>query len=144
MIENQHQRDGDKAEARGAKCCAGEAISDPGVRPDGLVERHPHQLSQHDAGNEDRLYEEELPLLEEVGFDVVHAGARLLGRDARFTSPETAAKLEEILRDKAFMDQLLNQMVQSGGRSDDAFAQQCAALLENFTKGFVQNQKRLE
>jgi len=96
------------------------------------------------AGNEDRLYEEEFALLEEVGFDVIHAGARLLGRDARFIArPETAAKLEEILTDEALKDELLNQMVQSGGRSDDAFAQQCGSLLENFTKGFLEKHERL-
>jgi len=97
-----------------------------------------------DAGNEERLYEEELPLLEVAGFDVSIAGAYLLGRDARFmVSRETAANLETILTAEAWKDQLVNQMFQSGGRSDDAFAQQCASLLENFTKGFVEKQERL-
>jgi predicted nucleotidyltransferase len=34
-----------------------------------------------DAGNTDRLYERELGLLEEMGFDMELAGAELLGRD---------------------------------------------------------------
>jgi hypothetical protein len=37
LIENQYQRDGDEAEAHGAKRRAGDAISDPGARP-GRVE----------------------------------------------------------------------------------------------------------
>ncbi len=35
-----------------------------------------------DAGNEDRLYADELPILEAAEFDVPIAGARLLGKDA--------------------------------------------------------------
>jgi hypothetical protein len=42
-------------------------------------------------------HEEKLPLLEELGFDLTPAGARLLGRAARFIADrETAMKLEEI------------------------------------------------
>jgi len=47
-----------------------------------------------DAGNEDRLFEDELPLLEAAGFDVPIAGAHLLGKDARrIASQETVASI---------------------------------------------------
>ena len=42
-----------------------------------------------DAGNMDRLYEEESEELERVGFDTVLAGAFLLGKDARLITDET-------------------------------------------------------
>ena len=37
--------------------------------------------SYHDAGNEDRIYTEELALLESLGHDPELAGIQLLGRD---------------------------------------------------------------
>ena len=41
-----------------------------------------------DAGNTDRLYENEMDLLEAVGFDMQVAGAELLGHDvAHLCSP---------------------------------------------------------
>ncbi|MDY6951686.1 MAG: nucleotidyl transferase AbiEii/AbiGii toxin family protein [Thermodesulfobacteriota bacterium] len=51
-----------------------------------------------DAGNRDRLYEEEDDLLETDDFDYVLAGSRLLGRDiGEILSPETRAAVLEIL-----------------------------------------------
>jgi predicted nucleotidyltransferase len=95
-------------------------------------------LSEYvEAGNEARLYERDLALLEATGFDLANAGALMLGRDARFiANPQTKAKLEELLKDDALMEQLLNQLVQAGGRSDEAFSRRCESLLENFRKGF--------
>jgi predicted nucleotidyltransferase len=54
-----------------------------------------------DAGNEDRLYEEEAHELELVGFDTVLAGAYLLGKDAeRATAPNIRSKLSIALSGK--------------------------------------------
>lgn len=51
-----------------------------------------------DAGNEQRLYDEESDLLEEEGYDYTLAGARLLGRDmARIARPETKRVILAIL-----------------------------------------------
>jgi len=52
-----------------------------------------------DAGNLDRLFEEELDLIEEGSFDYDLASARLLGRDVRnISNPTTKTKLIEILK----------------------------------------------
>lgn len=62
-----------------------------------------------DAGNEDPLYADELPLLEAAGFDVPIAGAHLVGKDARrIASQETVASIAEILADPNLKQELLN------------------------------------
>lgn len=51
-----------------------------------------------DAGNDDRLYNEEQDLFEEEGYDYELAGARLLGRDmARVSQPDTKTAILRIL-----------------------------------------------
>ena len=51
-----------------------------------------------DAGNEERLYNEEVDLLEKVDFDYLRASARLLGRDiAAILNPRTAKTVLKIL-----------------------------------------------
>ena len=95
-------------------------------------------LSEYaDAGNEERLYTDEIHLLETVNFDIGTAGARLLGKDARkIARPETAAAIVRILAETNLRQELLNQMIQSSSRSDRSFADQCALLLDNFAHGF--------
>ena len=91
-----------------------------------------------DAGNEDRLYADELPILEAAEFDVPIAGARLLGKDARhIASQETSASIARILADPDLKRELLNQLVQTSPRSDQSFADHCALLLDNFQLGFT-------
>jgi predicted nucleotidyltransferase len=92
-----------------------------------------------DAGNEDRLYADELPILEAAEFDVAIAGARLLGKDARhIASQETSASIAKILADPDLKRELLNQLVQTSPRSDQSFADHCALLLDNFQLGFTE------
>jgi len=92
-----------------------------------------------DAGNEDRLYAAELPLLEAAGFNVPIAGAHLLGKDARrIASQETVASIAEILADPNLKQELLNQLVQASPRSDESSAGYCALLLDNFQHGFTE------
>jgi len=92
-----------------------------------------------DAGNEDRLYADELPLLEAAGFDVPIAGAHLLGKDARrIACQETVASIAEILANPNLKRELLNQLVQASPRSDESFAGYCARLLNNFQRGFTE------
>jgi predicted nucleotidyltransferase len=92
-----------------------------------------------DAGNEDRLYTDELPLLEAAGFDGAIAGARLLGKNARhIASPETSASIAKMLADSNLQRELLNQLVQTSPRFDDSFADYCTLLLDNFQLGFTE------
>ena len=92
-----------------------------------------------DAGNEDRLYADELPILEAAEFDVPIAGARLLGKDARhIASQETLASIAKMLADPDLKRELLNQLVQTSPRSDQSFANHCTLLLDNFQRGFTE------
>lgn len=92
-----------------------------------------------DAGNEDRLFTDELPILEAAEFDLPIAGARLLGKDARhIASQETSAGIEKMLADPDLKPELLNQIVQTSPRSDESFADHCALLLDNFQSGFTE------
>lgn len=92
-----------------------------------------------DAGNEDRLYADELSTLEAAEFDVRIAGARLLGKDARhIASEETSTSIREMLADSGLKRELLNQFVQTGPRSDQSFADHCSLLLDNFQRGFTE------
>jgi predicted nucleotidyltransferase len=95
-----------------------------------------------DAGNEDRLYTDELPLLEAAGFDVPIAGARLLGKDARrIANQETVASIAKMLEDPTLKRELLNQLVQASPRSDESFASHCTLLLDNFQGGFTDDNR---
>lgn len=92
-----------------------------------------------DAGNEDRLYADELPVLEAAEFNVPIAGARLLGKDARhIASQETSAGVAKMLADPDLKQELLNQIVQTSPRSDESFADHCTQLLDNFQRGFTE------
>jgi predicted nucleotidyltransferase len=92
-----------------------------------------------DAGNEDRLYADELPILEAAEFDVPIAGARLLGKDARhIASQETSASIAKMIANPDLKRELLNQLVQTSPRSDPSFADHCTRLLDNFQRGFTE------
>lgn len=95
-----------------------------------------------DAGNEDRLYTDELPLLEAAGFDVPIAGARLLGKDARrIANQETVASIATMLADPSLKRELLNQLIQASPWSDEFFAAHCTVLLDNFQGGFTDDNR---
>jgi predicted nucleotidyltransferase len=95
-----------------------------------------------DAGNEDRLYTDELPLLEAAGFDVPIAGARLLGKDARrIASQQTVASIAKMLADPKLKRELLNHLVQASPRSDESFAGYRTLLLDNFQRGFTEDDR---
>jgi predicted nucleotidyltransferase len=84
------------------------------------------------AGNEERLYVDEVALLEEVEFDLDVAGARLLGADtARLATAEAAEKIRLLLDSEPDVEDLIAQGFSSG---DDY---QFAALLSNFRIGFL-------
>ncbi len=88
-----------------------------------------------DAGNEDRLYEGEIDVLESVDFDLELAGARLLGIDAgRIFTVQTRRHIQALLDDPVSMDRLVFDMARgSVGRDPVGTANK---LLANFKAGF--------
>ena len=67
-----------------------------------------------DAGNEDRLFGEDMNVLEAEGYDFELAGARLIAHDAaRVVSADTQKRLREILESDALMEELTNQIIVS-------------------------------
>ncbi len=92
-----------------------------------------------DAGNEDRLYGEELSILEAEGYDVELAGARLIGRDAAgVISEDTRKRVLEIVASDRQMEQLRDEIVVSSVRTDPGHAGRCASLVNKFREGFLE------
>lgn len=90
-----------------------------------------------DAGNLDRLYEQEMALLEAAGFDIDLAGAQLLGRDtARLCHQDTRVRIRALLNSEPLVDQLIVQMA-GGGFLEDAQAERISGLLTRFREGFL-------
>jgi predicted nucleotidyltransferase len=90
-----------------------------------------------DAGNEDRLFSEEIDLLEAEGYDVELTGARLIARDAtRTVSADTRKHLREILESDALMNDLTNQIIVSSGRNDSEHVTRCEALVRKMRAEF--------
>jgi predicted nucleotidyltransferase len=89
-----------------------------------------------DAGNTDRLYEQEMDLLEAVGFDTQVAGAGLLGRDvAHLCSPRALAPIRSVVQSEQTFERLANHMVQTSTIAEAApFV---ARLLTSFRQGLI-------
>jgi predicted nucleotidyltransferase len=90
-----------------------------------------------DAGNQNRLYESEFALVEEAGYNLEMAGARLLGRDAAtICLAETKHRIQDLLHNEALVDRLILQMSQVrnpfGDREDQA-----ADYVQMFRRGFL-------
>jgi predicted nucleotidyltransferase len=87
-----------------------------------------------DAGNADRLYEQEAEELEFVGFDTVLAGAFLLGKDAQLiTDPSARESLSA-----ALTGQRVTALVQQIARAMNIFedrTEASTALLREFFRG---------
>lgn len=89
-----------------------------------------------EAGNLDRVYEEALPALQAVGFDIELAGAWLLGKDTAATaSQQTRVQLKALLSDTRTSERLVNDMAKALRSREDAvtYSEQ---LLGQFTRGF--------
>lgn len=94
--------------------------------------------SYHEAGNENRIYEDDraLAALEAVEYDPERAGAWLLGNDvAAMVSTATRAGLEFLLHG-ATKDRLVEDMSRGMKGREDAM-DYASRLLEQFTKGFA-------
>jgi predicted nucleotidyltransferase len=91
-----------------------------------------------EAGNEDRLYEEETVELEHVDFDTVLGGAFLLGKDARqITDQATRDQLSVALSGKnitALVDQIARSMSSFEDRTESS-----TALLRGLFRGMGLN-----
>lgn len=98
-----------------------------------------HILEKYlDVGNDKRLFENHLDLVEVENFDYVRAGARLLGRDiANAGKPETLGRIREILAKETADDgqyRLIGAMIADlsavGSESGNRFEELLAALRE--------------
>ena len=90
-----------------------------------------------DAGNLDRLYDEELDLLEDAGYDLELAGSELLGRDAaRICQHETRRQISAVLSSEQLVDQLIRQMRQFGF-DEEVHVERISNLLTRFASGFL-------
>ena len=92
----------------------------------------------HDAGNRDRIYNEELSLLEAVDFDLDLASPRLLGKDVRqIASIATREAAIGLLDDASTTDLLLIHMAPVFKAADDNISA-ARRLLEQFNIGLTQ------
>jgi predicted nucleotidyltransferase len=97
-----------------------------------------------DAGNEDRLYGEEMRILEAEGYDVELAGARLIGQDAAgVISEDTRKRALEILNSDRRMEQLRDEIIVTSVRSDPGHVSRCASLVTRFREGFLEKSEML-
>lgn len=89
------------------------------------------------AGNQDRLYDREIELLEAVEYDLTLAGARLLGRDAaRIVDAIAMEQIVGLLRSDAQADLLVSDMIKTASYQENtAFA---ARLLDCFRQGYFE------
>jgi len=87
-----------------------------------------------EAGNSERLYEEDLPLLQEEGFDTKLAGTRLLGRDmAKISDPRTIQIVKGILdaeTEELSQYKLLTNMIRETGMAETRFDEILAQLMK--------------
>jgi predicted nucleotidyltransferase len=94
-----------------------------------------------EAGNSERLYEEDLPLLQEEGFDTKLGGIRLLGRDmARISNPATFRIIKKILdaeTEEMGQYKLITDMIRETGISDTRF-DEILLQLEKLKQGIVE------
>jgi predicted nucleotidyltransferase len=87
-----------------------------------------------DAGNVDRLYEEEADELVRVGHDAILAGAFLLGKDARcITDGDVRQRLSKLLSGKK-LEELVQQLARAMSVLEDR-TESAEALLTGFFRG---------
>jgi predicted nucleotidyltransferase len=92
------------------------------------------------AGNLDRIYDQELSLLEDAGYDLELAGSQLLGRDAAWIcKQETRRQIGTILSSERLVDHMIQQM-QQAGFDEEQQAERISTLLKRFSAGFLTGQ----
>jgi predicted nucleotidyltransferase len=94
-----------------------------------------------EAGNTERLYEEDLPLLQEENYDTKLAGTRLLGRDmAKISDPRTVQIVKRTLdAETGEMSQykLVRDMIREAGMAETRF-DEILFQLEKLKQGIVE------
>ncbi len=91
----------------------------------------------HEAGNQDRLYGEEIKVLEEVEFDVNAASPHLLGKDVRsIAAAETLEQALTVLNNPQLFDRLTAHMA-PGFRAADDPIEAAIVLLGRFKAGLT-------
>lgn len=97
--------------------------------------------SYEDAGNFERLYDQEQNLLQAEGFDTRLAGIRLLGRDmAKMADHETAEVVCRILcneKDRVSQYRLVVDMIRGKPRFDETF-DETRLQVEKLKEGFLE------
>jgi predicted nucleotidyltransferase len=94
------------------------------------------------AGNTDRLYDEELDLLESVAFDLDLAGTRLLGRDVAHICGGRLRHIEEILSSSELADELIADMNRICDRFEE-HPERARIMLDHFRLGFAEFRNRI-
>lgn len=89
----------------------------------------------HAAGNQDRIFGEELPLMEAVDYDLNLASPRLLGKDVgQLVTAATLQQLQALLNNEKMTDHLITHMSAVFSGADDSIAA-AARLLAQFKAG---------
>ena len=98
-----------------------------------------------ETGNTERLYEEDLPLLQEEGFDTKLAGTRLLGRDmAKISDPRTIQIVKDILdaeTEELSQYKLATDMIREAGIPDLKF-DEILAQLGKLKQGIIEGREK--
>jgi len=94
-----------------------------------------------DAGNEERIFDEEMDLDDEEDIDYEYKSSRLLGRDvATISEPKTKEAVLTILEKQTGIQdryKLVEDMIRSNIGFEDSF-EETLGLLEAFKKGFIE------
>jgi len=94
------------------------------------------------AGNNDRLYTNELDLLENVGYDLDLAGAQLLGHDvAHICEDRSLRRIEEILGSDRLAGDLLSHINQDCDPFEE-YPNRAETLLDYFRRGVAEKRVR--
>ena len=101
-----------------------------------------------EAGNTERLYEEDLSLLQEENFDTKVAGTRLLGRDMAKISDSTTVQIVKGILDAETEElsqyKLATDMIREAGMSETRF-DEILLQLEKLKQGIVESgEKKLD
>jgi predicted nucleotidyltransferase len=88
------------------------------------------------AGNQNRIFDEELPLLETVSFDLTLAGAHLLGRDAaRIADSAASRQIVNLLNSESQINLLISHMIATASYEENAVT--VARIFDCFRQGYL-------
>ena len=89
------------------------------------------------AGNQDRIFDEELELLETVAFDLTLAGAHLLGRDAaRIADSAASRQIVNLLSSETQVNLLISHMITTAPYEENAAL--VARIFDCFRQGYLE------